>query len=1457
MKRKTEKKRILGLDLGTNSIGWSLIEQDFEKKEGKIIGMGTRVIPMSQDILGKFESGNSISQTAERTGHRGMRKLNERYLLRRQRLHRVLNILGFLPKHYAEAIDFHNRLGQFLPGKEVKFNYRLNGGNRHQFIFQDSFEEMTKEFKVKHPDLKIPYDWTLYYLRQKALKEKISREELSWVILNFNQKRGYYQLRGEEDQTNKNQEYVLLKVKELIDTGESLKGKPLFKVVFDNGWEYDREITKTEDWESQEREFIVTTKINKDGSIKRTFKKVDSEQDWIAIKKKTEQNIEASGKTVGSFIYDTLLEKPNQKIRGSLVKTIDRKYYREELVEILEVQKKFHSELRNDNLYKKCLNELYPRSEAHLSNIKDKDFTYLFVDDIIFYQRPLKTKKSTIANCVYEKRFFKKDGDIQEKPLKGIAKSNPLYQEFRLWQFIQNLKVYKKITNGEKKAKIDEDVTNIVLPDTDAVVSLFDFLNERKEIDQNQLLKYFSDLKLIPKQKKDVQDYRWNYVEDKKYPCNQTRAEFLSSLKKIKGISEDFLSQESEKELWHIVYSIKDKKEFEKALATYAKKKNLPEEEFVEKFKKIQPYTNDYGAYSEKAIKKLLPVMRMGKYWDVKLVNTEVKNRIGDILERLKSIEFEKEKIETVVDDVFKKQVLKSFIRFEYKENPLEGLNTYQACYAVYERHSEVSEIINWKSPSDIDHYLNETFKQHQLKNPIVEQIVTETLRIVRDIWKYYGNSKKDFFSEIHLELGREMKNSADKRDRLSKINTERENTNQRIKALLQELQNEGVEDVKPYSPSQHEILKLYEEGVYNNAKYDDVSEDEIEAIRMNKKPTKKQILRYKLWLEQGYCSPYTGNIIPLTKLFTTDCQIEHIIPQSRYFDDSFNNKVICESAINPYPYKDNQTAYEFIKNSAGCVVPELAQNGKETTIFTVEEYEEHCKSYFRKNRSKLKKLLSEDIPESFISRQLNDSRYISKFVKNLLSNILRKGDEKEATVKNLVPVNGAITSQLKQDWGLNDKWNELIAPRFKRMNEITKTIDYGYWDNKINAFRIQVPKEIDAGFSKKRIDHRHHALDALVIACTSKDHINYITSINTERNNHSLVKKLRETKQIEIGGNKRTVAKSYKKPWDGFTIDAKNALQEIVISFKKNIRVINRTNNKTWHWVKKNGQWKKTLQVQKGKNFAIRKSLHKETVSGLIDISTPKDKVATATRTNLSDIRNYKHIDKITDKNIQKILRNHVKNYLDEKGKEDFSRAFSPKGITDLNKNIKALNNGKNHQPIFKVRQFEVGSKFSVGETGNKTEKFVEAAKGTNLYFAVYWDDEKKKRNFETIPLNDVVEHQKQMAHIPMKDKLPIPIDHSKGDFLFYLTPNDLVYVTNNEDMTSNISTEIINKNNIYKIVSFTNKRLYAIPNTVAVSIKDKVEYSKLNKIELTAEKMSCIKLEIDRLGNIKKIIK
>src|SRR5690606_1366540 len=147
---------------------------------------------------------------------------------------------------------------------------------------------------------------------------------------------------------------------------------------------------------------------------------------------------------------------------------------------------------------------------------------------------------------------------------------------------------------------------------------------------------------------------------------------------------------------------------------------------------------------------------------------------------------------------------------------------------------------------------------------------------------------------EIHIELGREMKHTADERKRLSSIVTDNENTNLRIKALLMEMMNDTeVENVRPYSPMQQEILKIYEDGVLNS---NVEVEEEILKISKKAEPTKSELQRYKLWLEQKYRSPYTGQIIPLNKLFTPEYEIEHIIPQSRFFDDSFSNKVICES---------------------------------------------------------------------------------------------------------------------------------------------------------------------------------------------------------------------------------------------------------------------------------------------------------------------------------------------------------------------------------------------------------------------------------------------------------------------------------------------------------------------------------------------------------------------------------
>ena len=388
------------------------------------------------------------------------------------------------------------------------------------------------------------------------------------------------------------------------------------------------------------------------------------------------------------------------------------------------------------------------------------------------------------------------------------------------------------------------------------------------------------------------------------------------------------------------------------------------------------------------------------------------------------------------------------------------------------------------------------------------------------------------------------MKHTADERKRLTNQVSDNENTNLRIKALLAEMKNDNaVENVIPYSPMQQEALKIYEDGVLNS---DIEIPADIEKISKTAQPTTTELQRYKLWLEQKYRSPYTGNVIPLNRLFTADYEIEHIIPQSRFFDDSFSNKVICESAVNKL--KDNQVGLEFIKNHRGEIVE--TGNGNKVKIFSEEEYTEFVKQHYAKNRPKRNKLLLEDIPERMIERQMNDTRYISKFISSVLSNILRVDkDDDGINSKNIILCNGKITTALKQDWGLNDIWNDLILPRFERMNQLTNSNAFTSYNEKYQKYLPTVPLELSKGFQKKRIDHRHHPMDALVIACATRDHVNLLNNqyAKSEVTRYDLQRKLRKFERVAYFSKKanqqveRGVPKEFYKPWENFTVDAKN----------------------------------------------------------------------------------------------------------------------------------------------------------------------------------------------------------------------------------------------------------------------------------------------------------------------------
>ncbi len=1337
-------KKILGLDLGTNSIGWAVVEIDHDLKIVRIIALGSRILPMDAGEMSKFENGAKLKSSAsDRTECRSKRKNRARFILRRDRLHCVLNLLEMLPKHYKLDIEFLNkkgkRSGKLIKGKEPKLAYYIDENGRERFLFKESYLEMKEEFKKVHPELfynkkdggetQIPYDWTLYYLRKKALEKSLTDEELAWVIMSFLQKRGYEKLIGQDEQeqkagelteiinasvasiekidkkspdglnlyhiklvdelknvvyeydeeasceiTDKDDYKQIVRVSKLdedgnvksvdvsiceintfevvnvLNTHERKENKTIYKIQLSSGWEYEWLSLSEPKIKGTSIDFIVKCSYDSKGHLKKRNLRMPQKDDWELEKLKTETsirdyNIKNNTEGVASYIYDAILNNPNQKIKAGLVTTVERDYYERELKRILDSQKRFHSYLSDEQKYKESLMLLYPNNESHRNALSKKDFSALLSDDIIFYQRDLKPKKSMIADCKYEFRTYEKDGKTIKEPLKCIPKSNPYYQEFRTWQFIKRLRIKRLEGENSKGEKIvNQDVTDEFLTIA-AKEDLFDFLYNRKEISQKALLK---------KLNLNETEYKWNYEEDHVEPCNETRYEFVLHLKRIKGFDwKKFLDGKAkvheadgrknnpgtfidgcknEYLLWHFFYSVKKKEERKSGLPKLVEKllnnagmEPKWKDKVVETLNTISTYKNEYGAYSEKAIKKLLPFMRLGKYWNPKDV----------------------EKIETV-EDIKSKVLEKENINGEIKD--LQGLWVSSACYIVYGRYSEIGDAQHWTQPSDIKKYLEKDFKHNSLNNPVVEKVVREMLHVVHDIWTTFGTidgcytdengnefkTYQKYFDQINIEIGTSLKKNNKEKDHDKERNQENRLANERAIAMLKELKSIYKEaDIKDKSPFQQEKMKILEAGVLNAIRFDkDDKTYEYKVKTEEKEFTKKEIKdllkkeiskisskdieRYRLWLEQRYLSPYTGKPISLANLFDREkYQIEHIFPRERVTLNSYKNKVISESDVNSA--KGVLTGYEFILKSKG----KAKYQGKEIKVLTPEEYVKHVKKHVL-DREKQEILLSKDIPAKFGNNQLNNSRYIAKLAMELLSNIVREDGEEEVKSKNVLVVSGGVTSILKQDWQLDEAWNELIKPRFIRMNNLLNTNAYGE-KRDINGHSVFVPTIPNSEINKKRIDHRHHAMDALIVALTTSNQVNYINNIssldiNSDRENErkDLKTKYMGSKKNDDNSKKHFFLppmqyKQYGKivkykyaykenpPQPIFKNIVYEALQNTLVTFKQKNRIMRQRMNVIQHSEHPDGLKQDNLNEKK--NYSVRQSLHKETFYGKRDI--------------------------------------------------------------------------------------------------------------------------------------------------------------------------------------------------------------------------------------------------------------
>lgn len=243
------------------------------------------------------------------------------------------------------------------------------------------------------------------------------------------------------------------------------------------------------------------------------------------------------------------------------------------------------------------------------------------------------------------------------------------------------------------------------------------------------------------------------------------------------------------------------------------------------------------------------------------------------------------------------------------------------------------------------------------IRNPVVRRSVSQTIKVINAIIREYGESP----TLVNLELARELSKTKKDRDKIEKGQKE---NNSRNEAIIEELKNT------------FHILQ----------------------------PTGQDIVKYKLWKEQDGVCPYSLKSISLDKLFDVGyTDIDHIIPYSISFDDTYNNKVLVLSSENRQ--KGNRLPMEYLK-------------GKKQDDFW--RWVDNSNLRLRKKKNLLKEQITEEDISGFKKRNLQDTQYISRFLLNYLKKYLELQPNDFGTKNTIKSVNGAATAYVRKRWGIN-----------------------------------------------------------------------------------------------------------------------------------------------------------------------------------------------------------------------------------------------------------------------------------------------------------------------------------------------------------------------------------------------------------------------------------------------------
>ncbi len=600
------------------------------------------------------------------------------------------------------------------------------------------------------------------------------------------------------------------------------------------------------------------------------------------------------------------------------------------------------------------------------------------LEKTIFFQRPLKSQRQGVGKCTMEKGHSR------------CAVSHPLYEEYRLLCYLNNIRI---------KTPFDDRLRPLNAEEREKITPLF---YQKSNFDFKKIAK-----KLAGKTPfgwiRDEEDwpYQFNYRMTQEAPACPTTAQLikifgedweaaLAETYTMSAKQDGTLKTEDEicTDIWNVLYSFSSKEK----LKEFGLKKLQLDEAQAKAFSEIR-LTRDFASLSLKAIRKILFFLRTGEDYSKAIFLANIPTIVGE--EIWGNIE-RRSRLLNKVDLALRPQ----------EEDDAEEHRTIaeriKAAVAAEVPNAPIDLLYH---PSMIEAYpdakRNERFDCYQLGSPktnaVRNPMAMRSLHMVRKVINHLLRKHIiDEKTEIHIEYAREL-NDANKR--------------QAIADWQRELS-------KRHTAYAQNIRQLYK------------AETGLEI-----EPTKTDVLKYQLWEEQQHVCLYTGKKIGIADFLGANPKfdIEHTIPRSKGGDSTQENLTLCESKFNRDTKRDKLPTelanYEEILAriehwKKQCYALKLKRDG----IRTHSGLEKSIKdSKIRRRhlvgleygylKGKYDRFTMKEVPEGFSRRQGAGIGLISKYAGLFLKSLFK--DPKNPNRSNVYVVKGAITAEFRKLWGL------------------------------------------------------------------------------------------------------------------------------------------------------------------------------------------------------------------------------------------------------------------------------------------------------------------------------------------------------------------------------------------------------------------------------------------------------